>query len=84
MQTNATLTSGPNDGLHEIVWGAARASKEASDGVVGIVELRADAGGATEGELGIEAEFAHAGERRVIASLEVRIRARHTPRSIST
>jgi hypothetical protein len=82
MHTNATLTSGPNDGLHEIVWGAARASKDASDGVVGIVELRSEAGEATGGELGIEAEFAHHGERRVIASLEVRIRARHTPPSL--
>lgn len=82
MQTNATLTSGPNDGLHEIVWGANRASKQASDGVVGIVELRARAGEAIEGELGIEAEFAYAGERHVIASLEVRIRARHTPPSL--
>jgi hypothetical protein len=82
MQTTATLTSGPSDGLNEIVWGAARASKGASDGVIGIVELRAPLGDSSDGELGIEAEFAHQGERRVIASLEVRCRASGTPATL--
>lgn len=82
MQTTSTMTSGPNDGLHEIVLGAARASKEASDGAVGTVELVAPTHGALEGELGIEAEFAHQGERRVIASLEVRVRAKRTPATL--
>jgi hypothetical protein len=82
MQTNATLTSGSNDGLHEVVWGAVKASKDASDGVVGIVELRAPLGKGIDGELGIEAEFAHRGERRIIASLEVRCRATHVPSAL--
>lgn len=82
MQTTATLTSGPDDGLHEIVLGAARASKEASEGAVGTVELRAHTHGGVDGEIGIEAEFAHRGERRVIASLEVRILAHATPQSL--
>lgn len=79
MQTTATLTSGPSDGLNEIVWGAARVSKEASDGVIGIVELHAPLGDGIDGELGIEAEFAHQGERRVIASLEIRCRMSGAP-----
>jgi hypothetical protein len=78
MQTNATLTSGPNDGLHEVVLGAARASREASEGAVGIVELRARPNGHADRNVAIEAEFAHQGERRVIASLEVRVRMRKT------
>jgi hypothetical protein len=82
MQTNATLTSGPSDGLYEILLAAARASKDASDGVVGIVELRAPANGDVHGEIDIEAEFAHRGERRVIASLEVRVRAQRLPAAL--
>jgi hypothetical protein len=82
MQTTATVTSGPSDGLNEIVWGAARASKDASDGIIGIVELHAPLGGDLDGELGIEAEFAHQGERRVIASLEVRCRTSGAPAAL--
>jgi hypothetical protein len=82
MQTNATLTSGATDGLHEILWGAVKASKDSSDGVVGIVELRAPLGKGIDGELDIEAEFAHRGERRVIASLEVRCRAERVPAAL--
>lgn len=82
MQTTSTVTSGPSDGLNEIVWGAARASKDASDGIIGIVELHAPLGGGLDGELGIEAEFAHQGERRVIASLEVRCRTSGAPAAL--
>lgn len=82
MQTTATLTSGPNEGLHEIVLGAARVSKEVSEGAVGTVELRARARGHVDGEIDIEAEFAHRGERQVIASLEVRIRAKRVPKDL--
>src|SRR5436190_4263090 len=82
MQTTATLKSGPDDGLHEIVLGAARASKQVSEGAVGTVELRAHAQGRLDGEIDIEAEFAHRGERQVIASLEVRIVAKHTPKDL--
>lgn len=79
MQTKSMLTSGPDDGLHEVVLGAARASKDASRGAVGIVELHALGDGQFDGEVTVEAEFAHQGERRVIASLELRVRARSTP-----
>jgi hypothetical protein len=71
LQTQATLRTGPSDGLYELVFAGAGAASAAAGGAVGIIEL-ASAPGGDELTLVIEAEFGYHDAKRVMGSLEVR------------
>lgn len=80
MQVTVPFRGGAEDGLHALLFAAARTCAAESSGAVGLLALSCAARG-DEPELSVEAEFAHREGRRVLGAIEARARVARLPAS---